>query len=65
MIAMNDKAKKIRLAARNLVDKYGGEALERAKRRAEAMREAGYPTANATWLRICSEIDDLIEDDAD
>ncbi len=62
-VAMNDEAEKIRRAARNFIDRFGREAPERAKRRADELRDAGNSGGYATWLRICDEVEDLIGDD--
>lgn len=64
-MAMNDDTEKIRRAARNFVDRFGREAPERAKRRADELRDAGNSGGYAMWLRICEEVDDLLGDDAD
>jgi len=61
-VIMNDEANKIRQAAKNFVDRFGGEALERAKLRAEQLRAAGNAGGYATWLRICDQVEDLIGD---
>ena len=64
-MAMNNEAEKIRRAARNFIDRFGKEAPERAKRRADELRDAGNSGGYATWLRICDELSDLIGDGAD
>lgn len=61
-VIMNDEENKIRQAAKNFVDRFGGEALERAKLRAEQLRVVGNAGGYATWLQICDHVKELIED---
>lgn len=64
-VIMNDEANKIRQAAKNFVDRFGGEALERARLRAEQLRDAGNAGGTATWVKICDQIEGLFGDGAE
>ncbi len=64
-MAMNDEAEKIRRAALNFVDRFGRQAPERAKRRADELRDAGNSGGYETWRRIRDAVSDLVGDGAD
>jgi len=56
---------KIRIAAKNFVERFGSDAPAEAKRRAQEMHIFGKADGYATWMLIFEQVKFMVGDGAD
>ena len=55
------KDPRISVAAKNFIERFGGDAPAEAKKRVEELRHAGNVESAATWMQIYEEVKILVE----